>query len=190
MSHCFWLSSSSCGRFGSRISSHTRIILGFSVFAFLMLSMPALDFLLACNSTVLSSDPSVQPPLAAAQNRKNAGFQTTPWPASPLSHSVGAAGMVATVVAVGASGVVDAWVQGSLFGMAGQLHEGLTQALVGGTSASGECTACRLPPRPPARLLLESCLIHPCLVTASPGAIRLQGPPQRSLPCALKAPPL
>ena len=46
--------------------------------------------------------------------------------------------MVATVVAVGTSGVIDAWVQGSLFGMAGQLHEGFTQALVGGTSASGQ----------------------------------------------------
>lgn len=50
--------------------------------------------------------------------------------------------LVLTIGAVVASGAIDAVVQGSLFGYAAELPERYTQALVGGTSASGVIISC------------------------------------------------
>ena len=50
-----------------------------------------------------------------------------------------------TIAAVALSGSIDSVIQGSLFGMAGGMPERYTQALVGGSSASGDLLNLSLP---------------------------------------------
>ncbi|CAI7834424.1 unnamed protein product [Closterium sp. NIES-54] len=110
--------------YGQHVPSRTRIVNGFIAFTLLVLLVPALDAL---------SAPGAIPP-NAVQDADSPAVATTP-AMNPAASSPLA--LALTVAAVAASGAIDAVVQGSLFGMAGELHERYTQALAAGTSVSG-----------------------------------------------------
>ncbi|CAI5948550.1 unnamed protein product [Closterium sp. NIES-64] len=106
--------------YGQHVPSRTRIVNGFIAFTLLVLLVPALDALSAPGAI----------PSNAVQDADSPAVAATPAASPPLALAL-------TVAAVAASGAIDAVVQGSLFGMAGELHERYTQALAAGTSVSG-----------------------------------------------------
>lgn len=129
-------------RYGRRDTSHARIFYGFVFFLLLVLSIPLMDLGFVHSSPLLSSPamPAFHPSATntnsdAIADTSDSFKYTSATPArfmrgTPLS-------LLLTLAAVGAAGAVDASVQGSLFGMAGELSERYVQALVAGTSASG-----------------------------------------------------
>ncbi|CAI5514671.1 unnamed protein product [Closterium sp. Naga37s-1] len=106
--------------YGQHVPSRTRIVHGFIAFTLLVLLVPALDALSAPGATSPNALQDTDSPDVAGRSAAS----------SPLALAM-------TVAAVAASGAIDAVVQGSLFGMAGELHERYTQALAAGTSVSG-----------------------------------------------------
>ncbi|CAI5457894.1 unnamed protein product [Closterium sp. Yama58-4] len=114
--------------YGQHVPSRTRIVHGFIAFTLLVLLVPALDALSAPGAIAPNAFQNTDSPAEAGESA--ADLAVKPAASPPLALAL-------TVAAVAASGAIDAVVQGSLFGMAGELHEQYTQALAAGTSVSG-----------------------------------------------------